>query len=1468
MSRVSDGSRIAELRRKLNGLGPGNGGLGDALQDTSAAPSPPVLAKRTHHVSDNIRRQQEFLRQSFAGANSSTSPLPAKLTAFPELENTPPMHPTSASTSATDAISIHRPERTRPKDIAAPVSAAAAAAAAAATTSLSPVATAANGGLSVSPLPGASSLPPPKFSTSSSSPAMGSYLDASALTQVDASPVSGPTARRKSLITVLNQKATLNPDIKVAAKVWLTSAQRCLDEARLSRASGDMESAYIKYTLVSKILFDKLPRLNDFSTVNTSTVYLKLKTEFASRVINELEQVADVVRKIPYIDASDNSAPKTPTDPLEQMNRLESRFTQMYPDSSFITSPAMPAFESPPQNPVPGSGSLGHSGDASSLSSTPGAQWMAAHQSRFEEIDAKVRMIDAQARMIDTPQTTSSSAATVPGVSIISHSNRRVAMALSPQLESIGEDAGTESTGLGTSTTCTVDELRMMLDRSDKSANGRPTVLLLDVRPEQEYVWGHIDHRYVVNIDPTVLQNTHCSLADITSSLVLVPDEQQKWFQRRSQFDVIVYVSQSARSFGDHGNKEVAALEKLNSIIYHCEYENPLKQPPLFLIGGFDAWAKGMGNRRCRWSENAQNSIQRSSRPKSIHHWGSPDAGNSNGKYIADSQTGSSFPGSSVAASTSGVPAVPAVPAVDLSAMLSYHAPNGALFGRNSASYQMGYQSVPAVPPVPPLPPVSQAPAWTESNNQSAVMSPVSGSVYDFFQQNSGYYPQWNQQGSRDGRYLPVHSSHTQGLSTLTSPVATQQAAVDANVTSGGSGGGGGGQVMVDSGNYQDSYLPISSTISDTGAYGDVAATSNYQATDQPQQSLPQQHQHQQQQQQLLQQHLPLRPQALMQESQQTEPVDDNSIEIRRRKSIFDNPTYGFTAPGYDGPVADKEPDQPVAPDALDAPDNSAVVETVADEREEYHVPLRKRRPPPPIPNALLPPKPEAYVQQQRNKQHQQPWHHRQQQQQHNQQEQQQQQTGSLGSAPSIPLPPKPIAYTNTQPVVVKPLHVAPQYQHMQMAPPYQQVPPPQHYQIAPQYQQVPHYPQGLPHQQVPQYQHYTQPHQYQYQHPSQGFYSHPVAAGSDPSLNGRMHMAGNLRNPAIYGQVGDAFGGNTPTPNKATAVAAVAAAASASKRTARRSSHTAWESESYGATGLKNFGNTCFMNCVIQCLVGTVPFARYFMRGMWKKDLVRDPKQSNADIAAEFAGLVDSMWRGQYSFLSPSAFRSAVGRKSIQFKGSDQEDAQEFASFLLDALHEALNRMHPRPPPERDLTIEEEQQVERQPDIAQASFYWSRYIRRNWSIMTSVFQGQIQSRLTCMTCKATSTTYYTFTELSVPIPSGTSSTGKLSGATALLRKSTGRNNSGQPVSLYQCLEAFAENEVLDGDNRWHCPKCRTKRRATKRLLVSRLPLVLIVHLKRFSTIGHFREKLETNVVFPTQQLEMSRYAIPGIEMY
>lgn len=89
-----------------------------------------------------------------------------------------------------------------------------------------------------------------------------------------------------------------------------------------------------------------------------------------------------------------------------------------------------------------------------------------------------------------------------------------------------------------------------------------------------------------------------------------------------------------------------------------------------------------------------------------------------------------------------------------------------------------------------------------------------------------------------------------------------------------------------------------------------------------------------------------------------------------------------------------------------------------------------------------------------------------------------------------------------------------------------------------------------------------------------------------------------------------------------------------------------------------------------------------------------------------------------------------------------------------------------------------------------------------------------------------------------------------------------------QDSTLTQCLQAFIEPEVLGPDDKWYCPNCKEHIQAEKKMSIWRLPPILIVHLKRFkynqyqsiSYQSHSREKIETNVIFPIQDLDMSPY--------
>ncbi len=67
-------------------------------------------------------------------------------------------------------------------------------------------------------------------------------------------------------------------------------------------------------------------------------------------------------------------------------------------------------------------------------------------------------------------------------------------------------------------------------------------------------------------------------------------------------------------------------------------------------------------------------------------------------------------------------------------------------------------------------------------------------------------------------------------------------------------------------------------------------------------------------------------------------------------------------------------------------------------------------------------------------------------------------------------------------------------------------------------------------------------------------------------------------------------------------------------------------------------------------------------------------------EIARSFGELIKSIWSGRYSYVVPRNFKMAVGRFAPQFSGYQQQDSQELLTFLLDGLHEDLNRIKKKP--------------------------------------------------------------------------------------------------------------------------------------------------------------------------------------------
>ncbi|XP_038683004.1 ubiquitin carboxyl-terminal hydrolase 8-like isoform X2 [Tripterygium wilfordii] len=193
-------------------------------------------------------------------------------------------------------------------------------------------------------------------------------------------------------------------------------------------------------------------------------------------------------------------------------------------------------------------------------------------------------------------------------------------------------------------------------------------------------------------------------------------------------------------------------------------------------------------------------------------------------------------------------------------------------------------------------------------------------------------------------------------------------------------------------------------------------------------------------------------------------------------------------------------------------------------------------------------------------------------------------------------------------------------------------------------------------------------------------------------------------------------------------------------------------EAGSLGLTGLLNLGNTCFMNSAIQCLAHTPKLVDYFLGDYAREINHENPLGMNGEIALAFGDLLRKLWAPGATQVAPRTFKSKLARFAPQFSGFNQHDSQEVLSFLLDGLHEDLNRVKHKP-------YVEAKDGDSRPDEEVADDYWRYHLARNDSIIVDVCQGQYKSTLVCPVCKKVSVTFDPFMYLSLPLPSTTART-------------------------------------------------------------------------------------------------------------
>ncbi|KAF7858828.1 hypothetical protein EAF04_008870 [Stromatinia cepivora] len=123
------------------------------------------------------------------------------------------------------------------------------------------------------------------------------------------------------------------------------------------------------------------------------------------------------------------------------------------------------------------------------------------------------------------------------------------------------------------------------------------SLLLVDIRRREEFDEGHIMSQSIICIEPISL-GRDMSAEDLGDRIVLSPESEQRLYNQRHTFDLIVYYDQSSTLINtEHTSVELLDnLQHFSTIIYDHAYDRPLKRRPMLLAGGLDSWVDLVGS--------------------------------------------------------------------------------------------------------------------------------------------------------------------------------------------------------------------------------------------------------------------------------------------------------------------------------------------------------------------------------------------------------------------------------------------------------------------------------------------------------------------------------------------------------------------------------------------------------------------------------------------------------------------------------------------------------------------------------------------------------------------------------------------------------------------------------------------------------------------------------------------------------
>jgi ubiquitin C-terminal hydrolase len=265
--------------------------------------------------------------------------------------------------------------------------------------------------------------------------------------------------------------------------------------------------------------------------------------------------------------------------------------------------------------------------------------------------------------------------------------------------------------------------------------------------------------------------------------------------------------------------------------------------------------------------------------------------------------------------------------------------------------------------------------------------------------------------------------------------------------------------------------------------------------------------------------------------------------------------------------------------------------------------------------------------------------------------------------------------------------------------------------------------------------------------------------------------------------------------------------------------------------------GVTCYMNSILAILQQTPIFTDYILSSQFKEKLFEKFKNNiQNSILFQLHNIINISHSNENAIINPFSFRKIISMKDEIWGMRQQQDSQEFLSFILNNIEEEISDKIIFVP---GLYVNKENNNSVYTNLIQimAINTWQKYIQNEFSIIKNLFGFMSHVLIECNHCSNKSHNF---------------------DVNQILQLSINDNLS----TLEECMDEYIKLETMDDSNKITCEFCRKKNKSIKRTMIWTTPKILIIQLKRFkiNDIGIISGKINNNITYPIYNLNISKY--------